>query len=168
MKKWANRPATSANLPRSQATPVAGRSGRSASKLEEILNFSNLTQFRNSLLDVIPKLQENEYLRFVITKHGKPAAVIMSYEAYEFLKGAAGQIIEQEAAKAPDVALRDAYERMTQTKLDPPVQASEIASRLGVLAAEMKNLQTVISVADAFTQEAAKAETSDEQKMAKE
>src|SRR5277367_5457382 len=53
---------------------------------EETLNFSNLTEFRNSLLQVIPKLQEDDLLRFVITKHGQPAAVIMSYQAYSTFK----------------------------------------------------------------------------------
>src|SRR6266849_3923781 len=54
------------------------RAGREASasasegtrpdKLEETLEFTNLTDFRKSLLNFIPRVQENEYLRFVITK----------------------------------------------------------------------------------------------------
>jgi hypothetical protein len=81
------------------------------------------------------------------------------------LKEAADSIIEQAAAKSPGIALRDAYERMTQTKLEPPLRADEIAARLASLAIEVKNLQTVVG--SAARDLSLEKDASEEQKLAR-
>src|SRR6266849_3735623 len=98
------------------------RAGREASasasegtrpdKLEETLEFTNLTDFRKSLLNFIPRVQENEYLRFVITKRGKPVAVVLSYDAYNLLKRVAERVMDEDDAKEPAVALQEAYQEL--------------------------------------------------------
>jgi prevent-host-death family protein len=107
---------------------------------EETLNFSNLTEFRNSLLQVIPKLQEDDLLRFVITKHGQPAAVIMSYHAYSVFKRIADRVIEQDDALDPEESLRQAYARMNESEYKPIPEAAQIAESLEQLAVRLKNI----------------------------
>ena len=119
--------------------------GGAVGKLEEKLEFSNVTQFRNSVLDVVPKLQENPSLRLVITKHGEPAAVIMSYEAYGALKRIAERMIAEDDAKDPVVALHDAYERMTNTRVQPALEMDQVAEQLEVLARQVKALGNAIA-----------------------
>jgi prevent-host-death family protein len=147
MKKLHRKPAA--------LTPSAPRRGRekspqATSKLEEVLNFSNLTDFRNSLLNVIPKLQENEYLRFVITKHGEPAAVIMSYQAYLLLKRAAERIVKQEAAEDSEASLRDAYEEMTGEPLSaeqPEPLAFAVETTRDIRGPEIQKVKDVVRLA---------------------
>jgi prevent-host-death family protein len=81
--------------------PNPGSEASLGGKLEEALEFTNLTEFRNSLLNFIPRLQENEYLRFVITKHGQPVAVVLSYDAYNLLKRVAERVMDEDEAKGP-------------------------------------------------------------------
>ena len=106
---------------------------------EETLNFSNLTEFRNSLLQVIPKLQEDDLLRFVITKHGEPAAVIMSYEAYSVLKRIADRAIEQDDALDEEEAVRQAYARMNEDELQSAPDPTKIAETLQQVMLQLTN-----------------------------
>ena len=88
----------------------SGSEASLGSKLEEALEFTNLTEFRNSLLNFIPRLQDNEYLRFVITKHGQPVAVVLSYDAYNLLKRVAERVMDEDEAKESAAALPEANE----------------------------------------------------------
>jgi prevent-host-death family protein len=99
-------------------------------KLEETLEFTNLTDFRNSLQNFIPKLRDNEYLRFVLTKHGRPVAVVLSYDAYNLLKRVAERVMDEEDAKEPAAAMQEAYQELTgdtatgRTPIDIPVEVT--------------------------------------------
>ncbi len=111
--------------PMSRAAPSAPNSEPQPqpkpAKLEEQLNFSNVTEFRRSILEAIPRLQENHFLRFVITKHGSPVAVVMSYEAYEVLRRITNRVLDEDEAKSKETILSEAYQRMTGEA--PPADA---------------------------------------------
>jgi len=94
-------------------------------KQSEQLEFENVTEFRKSILEAIPRLQENKYLRFVLTKHGEPAAVVMSYEAFEIFREAAEQAVQKDSALSSEQSLQDAYARMRQ-KYWPEADAQKI------------------------------------------
>jgi len=140
--------------PKSARRPrVAGDSENSAvkgvSRLEETITYSNLTDFRNSLLQIIPRLQENEYLRFIITKHGEPAAVVMSHQAYLLLKNATAKVVEQEAAIEPDIDLRNAYLEMTGNTLplQPKNEFPEVAIERAIPHTEIKKVKDLVRMA---------------------
>jgi len=89
------------------------KSSRSGNRLEVKVEFTAVTGFRKSLLTIIPRLQKNEYLRFIITRHGKPAAVVMSYEAYDLLQSLAQELADQDRDKSPEQRLAESYDRMS-------------------------------------------------------
>lgn len=120
-------------------------------KLEEQVEFTNLTKFRSSLLAMIPRLQGNEYLRFVVTKHGQPAAVIMSYEAYQLLKRSAEKLVEQDNAMDADQALREDYQELTGTPIEPVLLQDEARLHVGELQTLQRNLEKVIQTTVADT-----------------
>jgi hypothetical protein len=94
----------------------------STPKLEEQLDFKNVTEFRKFIHEAIPRLQENHFLRFVLTKSGTPVAVVMSYEAYGVLNRITTRVLDEDAKKDKGTVLREAYREMTGE--DPATVAS--------------------------------------------
>ena len=118
-------------------------------RLEQTINYTNLTDFRSSLLNIIPKLQQNEYLRFIITKHGEPAAVIMSHEAYLLMLDATNKVVEQESRITPEEDLREAYEEMTGKKLGSSSESAEVLVTTGrtIPAEENRRVADIVRLA---------------------
>ncbi|GEM_PF-3188858 len=81
---------------------------------EETLEFSNATRFRKAFLGLIDKLQANQYLRYVVTKHGEPKVVVMSFQAYEHIKQAFKGVVAAEALHDRAQAVHDAYDEMAE------------------------------------------------------
>jgi len=121
MAKAVQKPHRLPRQSRSEPQVMSAQHAHPSTPLEEQLDFTNLTDFRRSLLKVIPKLQHNEYLRFVITKHGRPAAVVMSFPAYQLLKRTALRVMDADDAKNRDQLLREAYEELTGKTASPPI-----------------------------------------------
>jgi prevent-host-death family protein len=127
----------------------ASKAGRT-DRLEETLEFTNLTDFRKSLLNFIPRVQENEYLRFVITKHGRPVAVVLSYDAYNLLKRVAERVMDEEDAKEPAVAMQEAYQELTgdtatgQTAIDVP---SDVTTGRDIHGPELQKTRRLVRMA---------------------
>lgn len=86
---------------------------KSASRpLEEDIEFSNVTKFRNSLLGAVERVQSNPAKRYVITKHGEPEAVLMSYQTYTLLSKVMDQALEGTVGQSREEAVRAAFSRL--------------------------------------------------------
>ena len=85
---------------------------RATRPLEEDIEFSNVTKFRNSLLGAVERMQGNPAKRYVITKHGKPEAVLMSYQTYSLLTKVMDQTLEGTAGLNREEAIRAAFARL--------------------------------------------------------
>jgi prevent-host-death family protein len=130
----------------SHAAAESASAAKRADKLEETLEFTNLTDFRNSLLNFIPRVQDNEYLRFVITKHGKPVAVVLSYDAYNLLKRVAERVMDEEEKKEPAVALQESYQELLGKPAPVEVPISLVTER-DISPLEMKRMRQVVHMA---------------------
>jgi prevent-host-death family protein len=115
--------------------------------LEENIEYSNATQFRKSFLGVVDKLQRNRYLRYVVTKHGEPRAVVMSFAAYDTMRRAMQQIAALEHEHSPAEAARAALLQMNAegrnsvSSMEAPPMAA-ITERLEDLAEQVSNLRS--------------------------
>jgi prevent-host-death family protein len=83
-----------------------------AKSMEEEVEFSNVTNFRNSLLGAVEQLQSNPAKRYVITKRGEPEAVLMSYKTYSLLSRVMNQTLEKAAAQDRGDSVHAAFDRM--------------------------------------------------------
>ncbi len=92
---------------------------------EEDIEFSNVTRFRNSLLGAVERVQKNPAKRYVITKHGAPEAVLMSYQTYSLLTKVMEQALEGTEGQSRDEAIRSAFARLRQEQ--QPENASAAA-----------------------------------------
>jgi prevent-host-death family protein len=72
--------------------------------MEEDIEFSNVTNLRDSFLGVIEVLQKTPAKRFVITKHGKPQAVLMSYQTYSLIS----KVVNESLSRTADETKREA------------------------------------------------------------
>jgi PHD/YefM family antitoxin component YafN of YafNO toxin-antitoxin module len=71
--------------------------------LEEEVEFSSVTNLRESLLSRVDDFGTNPAKRYVITKHGQPQAVLMSYQTYSLMKKLTDQMLARlEAASKSD------------------------------------------------------------------
>jgi PHD/YefM family antitoxin component YafN of YafNO toxin-antitoxin module len=85
-----------------------------AKSMEEEVEFSNVTNFRNSLLGAVEQLQSNPAKRYVITKRGEPEAVLMSYKTYSLLSRVMNQTLEKTVAEDRGDSVHAAFDRMRQ------------------------------------------------------
>ena len=83
-----------------------------AKSMEEEVEFSNVTNFRNSLLGAVEQLHSNPAKRYVITKRGAPEAVLMSYKTYSLLSRVMNQTLEKVAAQDRENSVSAAFDRM--------------------------------------------------------
>jgi prevent-host-death family protein len=91
--------------------------------VEEDLEFSNVTNLRDSLLGVIDILQKTPAKRFVITKHGKPQAVLMSYQTYSLISKIVNESLSQTAAQTKNEAIAAEQARRASRDLNVGVPA---------------------------------------------
>jgi PHD/YefM family antitoxin component YafN of YafNO toxin-antitoxin module len=77
-----------------------------AQALEKDFELSNITDLRRDLLPIVDRLQTKPAERYLILKHGRPQAVLMSFQTYNLVKKAMN-LIDSDASKksAVDEAL---------------------------------------------------------------
>jgi PHD/YefM family antitoxin component YafN of YafNO toxin-antitoxin module len=88
--------------------------------LEEDIEFSNVTKFRSSLLGAVKRMQKNPAKRYVITKHGEPEAVLMSYQTYSLLTKVMDRALVGTEGQSRDEAIRSAFARLRQEQEPAP------------------------------------------------
>jgi chaperonin GroES len=90
--------------------------GIQAKRMEEDIEFSNVTKFRNSLLGAVERFQSNPAKRYVITKRGLPEAVLMSYQTYSLLTRLMNKALEGSAGQSREEAIHAAFARLRGEK----------------------------------------------------
>lgn len=81
--------------------------------LEEKTEFASVTTSREQFLKLVETLESQPYRRHIITKHGTPRVVLLSYPAYELLTKVARQALERESSLDNQAAAAEAFERMS-------------------------------------------------------
>lgn len=66
--------------------------------LEQKVELENVTRLRQNLLPIIERLEDDPALRFLILKHGKPQAVLMSFPTYQLLQKLLSEAVEKSEA----------------------------------------------------------------------
>jgi prevent-host-death family protein len=69
----------------------AQRASSSPTQLEDGIEYSTVTALRGRLLAVVDSFRKSPAKRYLITKHGQPQAVLMSFETYRLPRGAKAQ-----------------------------------------------------------------------------
>jgi PHD/YefM family antitoxin component YafN of YafNO toxin-antitoxin module len=113
-------------------------------ELEEQVEFSNVTNVRESLLSKVESLRENPAKRYVITKHGQPQAVLMSFQTYSLMRRVMDQTLARTAAMSSSDPIGAAFARFRHDQSSTLVGASEARTRAAVSAA----LQSIRSQVD--------------------
>lgn len=119
-----------------------------AQVLEEKLELSNVTDFRQNLLPAIERIEKNPALRYLILKRGRPQAVLMSTRTYDLVKKIMGQIAGTQAAVPREQAIESAFERLRAERgSSRPTGAAAVAaeSATPAPAVESGNPQMVMS-----------------------
>jgi len=76
------------------------------------LDYANVTEFRESLLKSVSDLERSPTKRYLVTKHGKPLAVFLSFDAFEALRKLFESLLAEEAKKDVSQVLAEASQRM--------------------------------------------------------
>jgi PHD/YefM family antitoxin component YafN of YafNO toxin-antitoxin module len=80
--------------------------------LERNVELANVTRLRQDLLPIIERFEDDPALRFLILKHGKPQAVLMSVQTYELMKKLLSQVAEQAGAMTREERIEGAMNRL--------------------------------------------------------
>jgi PHD/YefM family antitoxin component YafN of YafNO toxin-antitoxin module len=128
-----------------------------AQVLEEKLELSNVTDFRQNLLPAIERIEKNPALRYLILKRGRPQAVLMSTRTYDLVKKIMSQIASTQAAVPREQAIESAFERLRAERGSRrPAGAAAVAaaeSATPAPAVESGNPQMVMSQMVSMLQE---------------
>jgi prevent-host-death family protein len=78
---------------------------------EKGIQYSTVTSLRGKLLKIVNSFRKNPARRFLITKHGEPQAVLMSFQTYRSLRKMALEIEGSESGD-PNEELEEAFARL--------------------------------------------------------
>lgn len=104
------------------------------------LDYANVTEFRESLLPAVSDIERNRTKRYLVTKHGKPLAVFLSFEAFEAIRKLVETVLAQEDGKNPSQILLEASQRMDR---DYNVEAADVATSVGAVSELSAQIQAV-------------------------
>src|SRR6266705_2658999 len=93
--------------PRTPTTPAKDAQDLFAGEID----YASVTEFRESLLPAVGDLERHPTKRYLITKHGRPLAVFISFEAFESIRKIVASILAREDKKDVSQALAEARER---------------------------------------------------------
>jgi prevent-host-death family protein len=102
-----------------QATPT----------LEQKVELENVTKLRQNLLPIIERLEDEPALRFLILKHGKPQAVLMSYPTYELMQKLLNQAVEQGEAMTREERIASAVKQLRSERSSTRSRAASVAGQ---------------------------------------
>lgn len=80
--------------------------------LEKDFELSNITDLRRDLLPIVERLQANPAERYLILKHGRPQAVLMSFQTYNLVKTVMNLMGASIAGTSKEKAVGEALARL--------------------------------------------------------
>lgn len=83
-------------------------------QLEEDVEYYTVTDFRAFFLNAVNTLSENPAKRYLITKHGRPEAVLMSFGTYSFMKKIIDRVLAATASPNSSSAIEAAFARLKE------------------------------------------------------
>jgi len=97
-----------------------------ARALEKDFELSNITDVRRDLLPIVDRLQANPAERYLILKHGRPQAVLMSFQTYNLVK----KVMDMLGAETTkEQAMEEAMARLRSERL-PAEAGSKVGDRV--------------------------------------
>lgn len=118
-------------------------------RLEEKLEFSNVTSARQEFLPLMERLQKNPALRVLILKHGAPLGVIMSHPTYEALKKLAELAVQSTDALSRSQRVGTAVDRLIAERDASPDSKAVVVS----LHSQMQSAKTLLEQLQASLRE---------------
>jgi prevent-host-death family protein len=112
---------------------TVGHVGHSPTQLEDEVEYSTVTALRGKLLAVVDGFRRAPAKRYLITKHGQPQAVLMSFETYRLLKRATAKPLPLRSGDA--LELGEAIDRLRSDR--------EAAQSSGAVTREKEVRETV-------------------------
>jgi PHD/YefM family antitoxin component YafN of YafNO toxin-antitoxin module len=97
------------------------------------LDYTNVTEFRESLLPMVNELTLHQTKKYLVTRHGKPLAVFLSFPAFESLRRVVETLLDEEAAKDVGRILVEARDRMDRDHLGGAEGRRQLPSVPGAL-----------------------------------
>jgi prevent-host-death family protein len=132
---------------------TAKREVEKSGAVEEDVEFSNVTNLRESLLSRVESLRANPSKRYVITKHGQPQAVLMSYGTYSLLKKMMDQTLARAEAESKSDPIGAAFARFREDHpnelsggkaISPPAVQEAVSAALQTIRAQFEQLDAVL------------------------
>lgn len=112
--------------------------------LEQKVELENVTDLRQNLSPIIGRLEEEPALRFLILKHGKPQAVLMSFPTYELLQKLLTQAVEKADTMTREERITGALEELRQEKSPKHSVASAADSRQPEVALQVEKAMSIL------------------------
>ena len=94
--------------------------------LEEQLDYGSVTDSREAFLKIVDALDSEPMKRHIVTKHGTPRAVLMSYRAYQLLMKVAAKALAESQRKGGDRAQIAMKEMAAEHWPDAPESAQVV------------------------------------------
>jgi PHD/YefM family antitoxin component YafN of YafNO toxin-antitoxin module len=89
---------------------------RPPAQLEEEVEYCNVSSFRAFLLSAVDVLRQHPARRYVVTKHGQPEAVLMSFRTYSIMKRVMDRALAHAATRNSSEAIDAAFARLLDDK----------------------------------------------------
>ena len=112
-------------------------------------DYTNVTEFRESLLPLVSELESDPGKRYLVTKHGKPLAVFLSFDAFEAARRLVESVLAEEDKKSVPEILRGASQRMDRehgVHSEQAVGVSGLTTQIQAVHAEIIQLHSLMSV----------------------
>jgi prevent-host-death family protein len=124
---------------------TVGHVGHSPTQLEDEVEYSTVTALRGKLLAVVDGFRRAPAKRYLITKHGQPQAVLMSFETYRLLRGAKAQPLPAQSDDALELGEAIARSRSARELAQPPetvTNENDIGETIDVIRRRLDCLET--------------------------
>ena len=112
--------------------------------LEQKVELENVTDLRQNLLPIIGRLEDEPALRFLILKHGKPQAVLMSFPTYELLQKLLTQAVEKADAMTREERIAGAFKELRREKGSGHSVADAAGSKQPQVARQVEEAMSIL------------------------
>jgi len=112
--------------------------------LEQKVELENVTDLRQNLSPIIGRLEEEPALRFLILRHGKPQAVLMSFPTYELLQKLLTMEVEKTDAMTREERVAGALKELREEKSSKRSVAAARDSKQPQVAIQVEKAMSIL------------------------